>query len=67
MKPHRPSLLERESSCGCPHLSPPLTYGRQGWHYRRNEERPAEPQLDEAFEPCPGYRRAVSRRKESDR
>jgi hypothetical protein len=54
-------LLERESSCGCPNLTPSITYGRQGWHYRRSEERPASPQADAAFEPCPAYRAAARR------
>lgn len=55
------SGLDRESSCGCPNLQPPITYGRQGWHYRRSEDRPASPQADAAFEPCPAYRAAARR------
>jgi len=61
------ALLERESSCGCPHLTPPVTYGRQGLHYRRSETEPENPQADVAFEPCLAYRRAVAKGKESDR
>ena len=61
------ALLERESSCGCPHLTPPLTYGRTGWHFERNSTHPTYPQADVAFEPCLAYRRGVERRKERER
>jgi hypothetical protein len=61
------ALFDRESTCGCAHLVPPLTYGRQGWHYRRNDQSPENPQLDRAFEPCLAYRRGVERRKERER
>jgi hypothetical protein len=61
------AMLERESSCGCPHLTPPITHGRTGWHFERNSTHPTYPQADVAFEPCLAYRRGVERRKERER
>lgn len=61
------ALLDRESTCGCAHLVPPLTYGKQGWHYRQNAEHPRSPQLDRAYEPCLAYRRGATKRKENQR
>jgi hypothetical protein len=60
-------LLERSSACSCAGLTPPLTYGAGGWHWRRSEQQPANRMADVAYERCPAYAAAVRRRRERER